>query len=91
VFLVLKAIEYREHLGAGLAPGGRVFWTLYYAMTGLHALHVVGGLVALAIMAFLLPRGRIPTHVLENGANWWHLVDLIWLFLWPLFYLLRET
>jgi cytochrome c oxidase subunit 3 len=90
-FLVVKAVEYADHLAHGLRPDGSpVFWTLYYAMTGLHALHVFGGMVALTVLAWCLLFRRVEPHVLENGANWWHLVDLVWLFLWPLFYLLRK-
>jgi cytochrome c oxidase subunit 3 len=59
-------------------------------MTGLHALHVVAGLVVLAWMARRARRGaytaRRHTH-LELGALYWHLVDVVWIFLWPLFYL----
>jgi cytochrome c oxidase subunit 3 len=104
VFLALKGLEYAEHLGAGLAPGsyftaaaphGRgvmYFFALYYAMTGLHALHVAGGVAVLAWLA-----RRVAGHAygpeyhtpLELGGMYWHFVDIVWLFLWPMFYLLR--
>jgi cytochrome c oxidase subunit 3 len=90
LFLVLKAVEYHAHLTGGLGPGGPVFWTLYYAMTGLHALHVLAGMVILGVLAWQLRYRELEAHVLENGANYWHLVDLVWLFLWPLFYLGRR-
>jgi cytochrome c oxidase subunit III len=101
-FLVLKAIEYREHFADGIFPGQyyastelpahgtQLFFTLYYFMTGLHALHMLGGL---AVMAWLTRRVYRRTTTaehhteLELGALYWHLVDSIWIFLWPLFYL----
>lgn len=101
-FLGLKAYEYSHHLAEGIAPGhayafeelptpGAVmFFTMYYTMTGLHALHVVAGLT---IMAWLLLRLRRKTltaadpTTLELGGLYWHLVDVVWIFLWPLLYL----
>jgi cytochrome c oxidase subunit 3 len=103
-FLVLKGLEYREHLAAGLRPGlgyafpelpdpaANEFFTLYYVMTGLHALHVIGGLIVLVVLARWLARQRIDAVYqtpLELGALYWHLVDAIWLFLWPMFYLMH--
>ena len=101
-FLVLKSIEYTEHIREGLAPGAyysstelphhgsRLFFTLYYLMTGLHGLHVIGGMTALAIIGRKLARGGVSAEhpvLLENGALYWHLVDAVWIFLWPLLYL----
>lgn len=104
VFLILKAIEYAEHFRDGIYPGpyyhyagvpdvgARMFFTLYYVMTGLHALHVMGGIVLLGWLAWLARRGRWSREYhtpLELGGMYWHFVDVIWLFLWPLFYLIR--
>jgi len=101
-FLALKAIEYLEHFAAGIYPGAlyrseelpghgaNLFFTLYFFLTGLHALHVVGGLTALAILALLAARGRHTPErhtSLELGVLYWHLVDVIWIFVWPLMYL----
>lgn len=72
------------------APGMAAFWNLYYLMTGLHALHVTVGIGLLGTVGFLLHRRKIDRHepqTLENAAMYWHLVDIIWLFLWPCFYL----
>lgn len=102
MFLVFKGVEYAAHFREGIYPGryyafdglpeygGQLFFTLYYFMTGLHALHMLGGL---AVMAWLWVRVRqkkttATAHTeLELGALYWHLVDSIWIFLWPLFYL----
>jgi cytochrome c oxidase subunit 3 len=103
VFLVIKLTEYAKHFDEGIYPGGAgsffqthharglaEFWTLYFGMTGLHAIHVTVGLTVLGVMLVGLMRGTLVTaraHRLELGAIYWHLVDIIWIFLWPLFYL----
>lgn len=103
-FLGLKLVEYTHHFHEGIYPGmyyasidlpssgARLFFTLYYAMTGLHALHVIAGLVILGWLVVRVSRRRtVPEHhaELELGGLYWHLVDLVWIFLWPLLYLLR--
>jgi len=101
-FLGLKTLEYTHHFAEGIKPGAayanealpgpgpRMFFTLYYAMTGLHALHVIAGLIVVACMLIGVRRLRInaarPT-LLEIGGLYWHLVDIVWIFLWPLLYL----
>jgi len=103
VFLGIKATEYAKHFAEGIYPGGAghffvehhergtaEFWTLYYLMTGLHAVHVTIGIGVLGVLLVKIVRGRIgklSAHKLEVGAIYWHLVDVIWIFLWPLFYL----
>jgi nitric oxide reductase NorE protein len=84
VFLVVKAREYGIELenGHGLGSGG--FFTLYFLITGFHALHVVGGLVILALVAIWPEREHV-----ETGAAFWHMVDLVWLVVFPCLYLLR--
>jgi cytochrome c oxidase subunit III len=101
-FLVFKTIEYTEHFREGLGPGEyytthelpahgyALFYAIYFAMTGLHALHVIAGMTLLSWLALRVRRGK--THVghrteLELGGLYWHLVDLVWIFLWPLLYL----
>ena len=101
VFLVNKYFEWGEKIGHGLYPGSSVldqlgqgdtlFFGLYFFMTGLHALHILVGMVVLGFMFVYVWKGRI-THdnfqLLENGGLYWHLVDVIWIFLFPLFYLI---
>ena len=104
VFCVLKLVEWNEHFADGLYPGlylssheitgagARAFFTLYYLMTGLHFLHVTGGVIALAVLAWLTRRGAYGAayHTpVEIGGLYWHFVDIVWLFLWPMFYLWR--
>ncbi len=102
VFLVIKLTEYLRHFQDGIYPGGRgefflhhadrglpAFWTLYYLATGLHALHVTIGVGVIGYRGVRAFRAGRSSHVhsLEAAALYWHLVDVIWLFLWPLFYL----
>jgi cytochrome c oxidase subunit 3 len=105
LFLVLKGVEYGQHFREGIYPGhayrfaelptggGQTFFTLYYLMTGLHAIHVIVGLVILLWLALgAWARVYSPAryvHV-ELGALYWHLIDLVWIFLWPMFYLMHR-
>ncbi len=101
VFMVNKYFEWGHKFGLHLYPGSDVmktlphgeimFFGLYFMMTGLHALHVIIGGILLTIIIFKISSGKInSSHYLlqENGALYWHLVDLIWIFLFPLLYLI---
>jgi cytochrome c oxidase subunit 3 len=103
-FLGLKAVEYTKHIADGFLPGAyyrsaelpgygaRAFFTLYWFATGLHALHVIAGMIALVWIAVRTHQGRYSPerHVpFELGSLYWHLVDVVWIFLWPLLYLAR--
>jgi len=101
VFLVNKYFEWGEHLREHIFPGSNelalrghgdvMFYGLYYFMTGLHALHIIVGLVLLVIITISVTKEKINSEdfvFLENGGLYWHLVDLIWIFLFPLFYLI---
>jgi len=100
-FLVNKYFEWGDKFAHGIYPGSpeladgpqglTIFYGLYYTITGLHGLHVVIGLVLLTVCSILIWRGRIHQGkdiVLENSGLYWHLVDLIWIFIFPLFYLI---
>jgi cytochrome c oxidase subunit III len=82
-FLAIKTHEYAHHFAGGSSPGRSVFRATYYLLTGLHAAHVAAGVLLLAVLAILPLRPR----AIENGALYWHLVDVIWIFLFPLLYL----
>jgi heme/copper-type cytochrome/quinol oxidase subunit 3 len=86
-FLGLKAAEYTSEVHAGFTPGSGIFWSFYYMMTGLHGLHVLGGVVANAVLfqwADATPRGA---RRVEMAGLYWHFVDLVWIFLFPALYL----
>ncbi len=100
-FLVNKYFEWGNHLREHIYPGSAIlalrgqgdvlFYGLYFFMTGLHALHIIIGLVFIGVVTVSVSKNRI-THdnfsLLENSGLYWHLVDLIWIFLFPLFYLI---
>jgi cytochrome c oxidase subunit 3 len=103
VFLVVKTFEYSHHIGAGHlpgrfyryaaldVPGAPMFFTVYFLMTGLHGIHVVAGMGVLTWLAVGAWRGSYGgeyTTPLELGGMYWHLVDLVWIFLFPLLYLI---
>ena len=101
LFLVNKYVEWSAKVGHGIYPNspdllGRssaevLFFGLYYAMTGLHGLHVLVGVGLLSVMCLFVVRGKIKKTdfiLLENSGLYWHLVDIIWIFLFPLFYLM---
>lgn len=102
MFLVIKYFEWSAKYEHGIFPlqeelqnlpnGEIIFYGLYYAMTGLHAIHIIIGMVILSIMLRKVVKGSINKDkyvLLENGGLYWHLVDLIWIFLFPLLYLLH--
>jgi len=100
LFLVDKYIEWSAEIGHGIYPNGpellklpdgeKIFYGLYYCMTGLHGLHVIAGIIVLSIMLAFVRSGKITStdfNKLENAGLYWHLVDVIWIFLLPLLYL----
>jgi cytochrome c oxidase subunit III len=93
VFLINKYFEYAEHLSKGEGPWHSSFLAIYFTMTGLHALHIIGGMVVMAY--FLGPGAKMwktqPgqfTNRIEYTGLYWHFVDLVWIFLFPVLYLL---
>ncbi len=100
-FLVVKAFEWTAKFEHGLYPnapvlmqrphGEMLYFGLYFVMTGLHALHVIVGMTVLSVVLSFVARGkqtRERSATLENAGLYWHLVDIIWIFLFPLFYLI---
>ncbi len=102
VFLVIKYFEYSHKIHLGQLPGKwysftgiegsnpHVFFSVYFLMTGLHGLHVLGGMGAITWVIVKTARGRFSPEYytpIEMTGLYWHLVDLIWIFLFPLFYL----
>ena len=102
-FLAIKAVEYEHkfHIGALPGPyysfdgvtadGAPMYFTVYFLTTGLHALHVIIGMTVLSILTVKTAMGRFSSKYylgLELGGLYWHLVDLVWIFLFPLLYLI---
>jgi len=92
-FLVVKYIEYSTKFHHGYFPSTNTFLAIYFTLTGLHGLHVIGGML---VNSYLLGPGSAlyktdPVHFtnrVENAGLFWHLVDLVWIFLFPILYLL---
>jgi heme/copper-type cytochrome/quinol oxidase subunit 3 len=93
VFLVNKYFEYADHLRKGEGPWHSTFLAIYFTLTGLHGLHIIGGMIVMAY--FLGPGAGLWKRNSEQFANrieytglYWHFVDLVWIFLFPILYLL---
>jgi len=105
IFLVVKYFEYTHKFHQGLLPGyyfrnatvpdpdqAQVFFSIYFMMTGLHGIHVVIGMIVLGWLLIRVIRGEFNSQYyvpIELGGLYWHLVDVIWIFLFPLLYLIR--
>ena len=103
-FLGIKAVEYTDHIHHHLFPGpgfhypvpadsraAEMFFSLYFAMTGLHALHMVVGIGILTALLVLARRGRFTVEYstpVEISGLYWHFVDIVWIFLFPMLYLI---
>jgi cytochrome c oxidase subunit 3 len=90
VFLAVKYVEYSEKFHHGLFPGTNIFFSLYYVMTGIHGIHVVAGMAVMAYIVAAARRGRFSAAYytpVEMAGLYWHFVDLVWIYLFPLLYL----
>lgn len=102
MFMIMKVAEWFEHIhhhllpGAGFAfPGpyetsAQLFFYFYFLLTGVHALHLTIGCVMVAVLAVLAARGKFTpaySNPVEIGGLYWHLIDIVWIFLYPLLYL----
>lgn len=102
-FLVIKAVEYTEHIRhhlfpgptfrfpGGEAPAAQMFFSLYFGMTGLHAFHMIVGIGIVSTLLVMAYRGRFTPEYhtpVEVSGLYWHFVDIVWIFLFPLLYLI---
>jgi len=90
-FLVIKIFfEYIPEIGEGFTPASGMFWSFYFGMTGLHGVHVFGGIVA-NFCLFIYTMRKVDWSLLERRVEYaglyWHFVDVVWIFLFPLLYL----
>jgi nitric oxide reductase NorE protein len=91
-FTVMKALEWNDKIGHDLTPATNDFWMYYYILTGLHFFHL---LLGMGVLMFLFFQARKPSlnerqfAFVEGGACFWHMVDLLWIVLFPLLYLVR--
>ena len=94
IFLVIKYFEYSGKFHHGIYPSSSTFMAIYFTLTGLHGLHIIGGMIVMGY--FWLPAGNKMWHTepdhftnrIEVAGLYWHFVDLVWIFLFPVLYLL---
>jgi len=89
-FVVVKCFEYGEKVRYGITPSTNEFFMYYYLFTGIHLMHVVVGMAVVGILSSYVQKGVIDARRLRNiesGASFWHVVDLLWIVLFALFYI----
>lgn len=92
IFLALKTIEYAEKFSVGIDMHTNVFYMFYLSLTLFHVLHVILGMIILIAVVINAKRGKYSSddHIgIETGASYWHMVDLVWVILFPLVYIIR--
>ena len=92
VFIFVKSAEFYHHLSAGVSLSTNLFYMFYLSLTFFHFLHVVFGLVILIILTVVAYQGGYSAanhRGMETGASYWHMVDLVWLILFPLIYVMK--
>jgi cytochrome c oxidase subunit 3 len=90
-FLINKYFEYSAKFHHNIYPSTNIFFSLYFIMTGLHGFHVFGGVVLFIVIFLLASKGQFSEKYytpVELSALYWHLVDAIWIYLFPLYYLI---
>jgi nitric oxide reductase NorE protein len=91
-FVTLKVLEFSAKADAGIDLSTNTFYMFYILLTGFHFLHVIVAMLFLGILLFHTLRGHYGAHdhhALESGAAFWHMVDLLWIVLFPLVYVMR--
>jgi len=93
VFLVVKGFEYAHEFRLGIGPSTSVFYAVYFTMTGLHGIHILGGILVnsgLLYMSTVDEHWNNPLFLgrVEGAGLYWHFVDIVWIFLFPALYLL---
>jgi cytochrome c oxidase subunit III len=90
-FLAVKGVEYSAHFREHIYPSSDIFHGFYYLLTGFHGLHVIAGMISIAILWWRNRRGDFDVYYndpVEITGLYWHFVDLVWIFLFPALYLL---
>jgi cytochrome c oxidase subunit 3 len=87
-FLVIKGFEYHAKIEHGILPSSSLFFGAYFTLTGCHGLHIIAGLIVLFRMWRAATRNQLNYESVELVGLYWHFVDLVWIFLFPLLYLL---
>ncbi len=87
-FLAVKAYEWTMEITHGFTITANTFWSFYYTAAGLHASHVIAGIIIIAIIALQAKRNE-ELHRVELIGIYWHFVDIVWIFLFPLLYIAK--
>ncbi len=87
-FVCVKAAEWTMEISAGYTITSSTFWSFYYTAAGLHGLHVIGGAIIMAFVAVAAARNE-ELHRVELIGIYWHFVDIVWIFLFPLLYIAK--
>jgi len=87
-FLTVKSIEWSGEIAHGYTITAGTFWSFYYTAAGIHALHVIAGAIIMAVVALDARQGR-ELHRVELIGIYWHFVDVVWIFLFPLLYIAK--
>jgi heme/copper-type cytochrome/quinol oxidase subunit 3 len=87
-FLVVKSIEWTTEILAGYTITSELFWSFYYTAAGIHAVHVIAGMVIMGIISFDVLQKK-NMHRVELIGIYWHFVDIVWIFLFPLLYIAK--
>jgi heme/copper-type cytochrome/quinol oxidase subunit 3 len=88
VFLCVKAFEWTTEISHGMTISSSSFWSFYYTAAGIHASHVIAGMIVMMFVAADAAKGK-HLHRVENAGIYWHFVDLVWIFLFPLLYIAK--
>ena len=88
IFLMVKSFEWYTEISHGFTITRHSFWSFYYTAAGIHAFHVIVGMILLLWVANTVRKG-VDLHRVENVGNYWHFVDLVWIFLFPLLYIAK--
>jgi heme/copper-type cytochrome/quinol oxidase subunit 3 len=87
-FLGIKSYEWWYEISHGYTITSSGFWSFYYTAAGLHAAHVIAGAIIMGVVAYDAAKGRY-LHRVENIGIYWHFVDVVWIFLFPLLYIAK--
>lgn len=92
LFILIKSIEFQDKFSAGIDIGTNTFYMFYFLLTLFHYFHVILGLMILLVVAIKTQKGHYnaeQTHAMETAGSYWHMVDLVWIIMFPLIYVVR--